>query len=598
MRLFLSLAAASLAPAAAAQTVIQIPLNYNFNGIVHAGEAGVPDDPAGYRSISDRGLDFTAGVPTNAQLAPYAIVSMPGVLDIVHVGDRDTVDGGNYPFDLAANGDNLGIQPTWLPSTNQTGPQTTVLPSPITLGQTANVRVLFQVSNGGGALDVVLGFQSGATASGTISAGDWFGGPYLGTGSTDSAIADNNLSLTEGVVDFSASAGETLTSISFQNPSNFNGGYAILACNVETSSSPTTLIPVALNYNFNGIVHTNEDGVPDDPNGYRSISDRALDFTTGIPSNPISDPFTMVSQAGVLDIVHLGDRNFVDGGSRPWDAVADGDNVGIQPTWLANSDQTGPQTTTLASPVPVDASTKASVLFQISNGGGSFDVTFNFQSGTSVTSTLAGGDWFGGSFLGTGSEDSGLPDANLNLTATTIDLAASAGQSITSITFSNSTNGNAGVAIVAMNFEQLGFGTVFCDPAVANSTGASGMMSADGSSLVSDNDVTLIADSLPNFSFGFFITSRTQGFIANPGGSSGNLCLSGAIGRYVGPGQIQNSGANGSISLAIDLTRQPTPNGLISVLPGDSWSFQLWHRDSVGGSTTSNFTNGLELTFQ
>ena len=66
----------------------------------------------------------------------------------------------------------------------------------------------------------------------------------------------------------------------------------------------------------------------------------------------------------------------------------------------------------------------------------------------------------------------------------------------------------------------------------------------------------------------------------------------------MGAGQIQNSGAAGSIALPIDLTMHPTPNGLISVLPGESWNFQLWYRDSVSGSATSNFSNGLQLTFQ
>ena len=67
-------------------------------------------------------------------------------------------------------------------------------------------------------------------------------------------------------------------------------------------------------------------------------------------------------------------------------------------------------------------------------------------------------------------------------------------------------------------------GTSYCGPAVANSTGSPATISADGSALVTDDDVTLIADDLPMNSFGFFLTSQTQGFVANPGGSSGNLC--------------------------------------------------------------------------
>jgi len=141
-------------------------------------------------------------------------------------------------------------------------------------------------------------------------------------------------------------------------------------------------------------------------------------------------------------------------------------------------------------------------------------------------------------------------------------------------------------------------GTSYCGPGVPNSTGASSDLSAEGTVSVALNDVTLIASDLPQNSFGFFLVSSTQGFTTNPGGSAGNLCLSGAIGRYVGPGQILNAGSAGGFSLAIDLAAIPSPNGFISAMPGDVFNFQTWHRDAVGGSATSNFTNGVEIMFQ
>ena len=110
--------------------------------------------------------------------------------------------------------------------------------------------------------------------------------------------------------------------------------------------------------------------------------------------------------------------------------------------------------------------------------------------------------------------------------------------------------------------------------------------------------MTLEASSLPTSAFGFFLVSDTQGFTAMPGGSMGNLCLAGSIGRYVGPGEIQNSGAAGAISLAIDLTSVPQPTGPVAVVAGETWNFQAWTRDSVGGQATSNFTDGLSIVFQ
>ncbi|MEM9379114.1 MAG: hypothetical protein AAGB93_04120 [Planctomycetota bacterium] len=138
-------------------------------------------------------------------------------------------------------------------------------------------------------------------------------------------------------------------------------------------------------------------------------------------------------------------------------------------------------------------------------------------------------------------------------------------------------------------------GTNYCDANDA-STGVPGSMRAAGSRVVGNNDVTLTAADLPTNSFAFFLTSTTQGFIPNPGGSQGNLCVGGAIGRYVGPGQIQQSGAAGEVSLALDLTAIPQPNGFAAAMPGDTWNFTLWFRDANPGPT-SNFTDGISIVF-
>ena len=150
---------------------------------------------------------------------------------------------------------------------------------------------------------------------------------------------------------------------------------------------------------------------------------------------------------------------------------------------------------------------------------------------------------------------------------------------------------------IAIREIDLSVGSNYCAAAV-NSTGVSAEISAAGSDVVMDNDLTLTASSLPTNAFGFFIVSSTQGFVMMPGGSSGNLCIVGDIGRYVGAGQIQNSGAAGAFSLAVDLTMIPQPMGAVSTNAGDTWNFQTWFRDSSPGGPTSNFTNGLEILFQ
>ena len=142
-----------------------------------------------------------------------------------------------------------------------------------------------------------------------------------------------------------------------------------------------------------------------------------------------------------------------------------------------------------------------------------------------------------------------------------------------------------------------GLGCRYCLPGVSNGSGRPGLMDANGSTVAAQNNVTLIARDLPTNVFGFFLVSRVQGFVEQPGTSSGILCLGGSIGRYIGPGQVGQSGGTGTIALPIDLTQVPQPLGFVSVLPGDTWNFQAWYRD-VTSAGDSNFTTGLTIAFQ
>jgi len=134
--------------------------------------------------------------------------------------------------------------------------------------------------------------------------------------------------------------------------------------------------------------------------------------------------------------------------------------------------------------------------------------------------------------------------------------------------------------------------------AVVNSTGVAGRLTAAGTSVIALNNFSITAASLPTSTFGYFLNSLTQGNTPQPGGSQGVLCLGGAIGRFVGPGQVQNSGASGSISIPVNLLALPTPTGFVAAAAGQTWNFQAWHRDSLGGVATSNFTTGLAVQFQ
>ncbi|MGK0217616.1 MAG: hypothetical protein ACI9HE_001094 [Planctomycetota bacterium] len=143
-----------------------------------------------------------------------------------------------------------------------------------------------------------------------------------------------------------------------------------------------------------------------------------------------------------------------------------------------------------------------------------------------------------------------------------------------------------------------GFGTNYCGPGAVNSSGMPGIIAASGSSVVADNDLLITASQLPDGQFAYLLASRTQGFVANPGGSQGNLCVLGDIARFNRAGEV-GAIAGGSFALQMPLGDFPEPptNG-VSVLAGDTWNFQCWHRDFVNGSPTSNFTDAVEVDFQ
>ncbi len=136
----------------------------------------------------------------------------------------------------------------------------------------------------------------------------------------------------------------------------------------------------------------------------------------------------------------------------------------------------------------------------------------------------------------------------------------------------------------------------FCSPAIANSTGQPGVLDARGSNYIIDSSLSLVASGLPLGSFVMFQVSPWGAIPVMPAGSQGPLCLGGAIGRYVSPGEIQSSGSTGTAVLPVNLGAIPTHGGVTAVEPGDTLRFQAWYRDR-NPATTSNFTNGIRLRF-
>ena len=132
----------------------------------------------------------------------------------------------------------------------------------------------------------------------------------------------------------------------------------------------------------------------------------------------------------------------------------------------------------------------------------------------------------------------------------------------------------------------------FCQ-AVPNSTGSVGMLFSSGSLSVADNNFGLVAANLPFGQFTYFVAGTAETFIANPGGSNGNLCVGGTNARFNRAGEIGVPDFLGTFSLNLDLTDFPA-NPTTAVMAGETWYFQAWHRENGG---QSNFTQGLSALF-
>ena len=149
-------------------------------------------------------------------------------------------------------------------------------------------------------------------------------------------------------------------------------------CNLGDASD---VLPLTLEWNFNGIVHQGEEAQPDATSGFRAIGEQALEAGQGRVSNLTSTmsglSYEIVAEAGVVDSVILSTRTF--------DDTVDGDNEGVQPDWLDSTIQTivnGP----VSPPLDLRSDTSIGVLYHSKAGTINYYVRFrlNFDDDTSI----------------------------------------------------------------------------------------------------------------------------------------------------------------------------------------------------------------------
>lgn len=132
--------------------------------------------------------------------------------------------------------------------------------------------------------------------------------------------------------------------------------------------------------------------------------------------------------------------------------------------------------------------------------------------------------------------------------------------------------------------EFVGLGDTYCF-ANANSTGAAARIRAEGSALLSDDDVTLFAEGVPAGTPGLFFFGEQQ--TVQPLGD-GFLCVGGALTRT----DVVFADGEGIAALDFDTVLNA---GLGGVLSGATSNFQFWYRD---GATGSNLTDALSIDWR
>ncbi len=163
-----------------------------------------------------------------------------------------------------------------------------------------------------------------------------------------------------------------------------------------------------------------------------------------------------------------------------------------------------------------------------------------------------------------------------------------------------------------------GIGVPFCDPASTNSTGASttltGSWLTGGGISGGSSDLHLECKNGVPSEIGYFLVGTTPD---DPGVvvSNGFLCLttgpfyrynvggttSNSVGLFNAAGVLENLVGTSTVGPVGMETGFDVPDAVASspqvITAGSTWHFQVWHRDTPAGVGTSNFSNGLSVTF-
>jgi len=136
----------------------------------------------------------------------------------------------------------------------------------------------------------------------------------------------------------------------------------------------------------------------------------------------------------------------------------------------------------------------------------------------------------------------------------------------------------------------LELGDRFC-AGTTNSSGAEGVLAVIGSLEVTLNHLRLHAHHLPPGEFALCLYGQESAPV--PLLSGGALCILGGPVQRLFP--VLTSGSGGEVYYDVDLQ---APSEATRLLPGSTWSFQVWHRDHVGGASVTGTTSAMRVTLE
>lgn len=139
--------------------------------------------------------------------------------------------------------------------------------------------------------------------------------------------------------------------------------------------------------------------------------------------------------------------------------------------------------------------------------------------------------------------------------------------------------------------------SVHCTGGAPNATGVQATLALDGSPFAGGELTPVVSGLEPLGMFGVVLVGDAVGAPTPLPGSVGDLCVGGAVGRLVGPPHLAD--ASGVQRHMIATAPLVTTAGATMVQPGDTFVFQLWHRDAApGGGAIGNTSTALALTFR